>query len=62
MHDALRLLADRDDLAEIRKLELHGKIAQGLESLNRDEGIDGAEFFAQLERDEAVHESKPHLG
>jgi antitoxin ParD1/3/4 len=53
VRDALRLLADRDELAELRK-----RIAQGLESLHRGEGIDGGEFFSQLERDEAVLDSK----
>lgn len=51
--------ADRDELAELRKQELRKKIAQGLESLDLGEGIDGGEFFAQLERDEASLGSKP---
>jgi antitoxin ParD1/3/4 len=58
VRDALRLLADRDELAELRKQELRKRIAQGLESLHRGEGIDGDEFFSQLERDEAMLESK----
>ncbi|MFN7920095.1 MAG: type II toxin-antitoxin system ParD family antitoxin [Bryobacteraceae bacterium] len=54
VRDALRLLADRDELMELRKQELRKKIARGLESLRRGEGVDGEEFFAQLEREEAA--------
>ena len=52
VRDALRLLAERDELMELRKQELRKKIAQGLGSLRRGEGIDGDEFFGQLEREE----------
>ena len=52
VRDALRLLADRDELMELRKQELRKKIAMGLDSLQRGEGIDGEEFFAGLEREE----------
>ena len=54
VHDAWRLLAERDELMELRKQELRTKIAQGLESLGRGEGVDGDEFFAQLEREENI--------
>ena len=37
---------------EHHKRELQTKIAKGLDSLQRGEGIDGDEFFAQLEREE----------
>lgn len=56
VRDALRILADRDELMEIRKRELRKKIAQGLDSLQRGEGVDGNEMFAQLEREEAAVE------
>jgi antitoxin ParD1/3/4 len=59
VRDALRLLADRDDLMDLRKQELRKKIGQGLDSLQRGEGFDGDEFFAQLEREESALESKP---
>jgi antitoxin ParD1/3/4 len=59
VRDALRLLADRDELMELRKQELRKKIALGLDSLQRGEGVDGDEFFEQLEHDEAALESKP---
>jgi antitoxin ParD1/3/4 len=53
VRDALRLLADRDELLELRKQELQKKIAQGLDSLQRGESIDGEAFFAQLEAEES---------
>ena len=59
VRDALRLLADRDELMDLRKQELRKKIAQGLDSLQRGEGVDGDEFFAQLEQEEAALPSKP---
>ena len=52
VRDALHLMAERDELLENRKQELQSGIAKGLNSLQRGEGIDGDEFFAQLERDE----------
>jgi hypothetical protein len=39
--------------------ELRTKIAQGLDSLERGEGIDGDEFFDQLQLEEAALVSKP---
>ncbi len=63
VREALRLLADRDELLELRKQELRKKIALGLDSLQRGDGLDGREFFAQLERDEAALEkSTGHAG
>ncbi|MBL8295260.1 MAG: type II toxin-antitoxin system ParD family antitoxin [Bryobacterales bacterium] len=59
VRDALRLLADRDEMMELRKQELRTKIAQGLDSLQRGEGVDGDEFFAQLEREESAFEKPP---
>jgi hypothetical protein len=44
---------------ELRKQELRKKIAQGLDSLQRREGVDGDEFFAQLEREEAALDKSP---
>ena len=54
-----RLLADRDELMELRKQELRKKIAQGFDSLQRGEGVAGDEFFAQLEREEADRDQSP---
>ena len=64
VRDALRLLADRDELMdlrkqELRKQELRKNIALGLDSLQRGEGVDGDEFFGQLEREEVALENKP---
>ena len=56
VRDALRILADRDELMEIRKRELRKKIAQGLDCLHRSEGVDRDKFFAELEREEAAVE------
>ena len=50
--EALRLLAERDEPVEHRKQEIRSGIAEGLSSLRRGEGIDGDEFFAQLELEE----------
>jgi antitoxin ParD1/3/4 len=57
--DALRLLADRDELLELRKQEIREKIAQGLDSLQRGQGVDGDEFFSQLEKEEAEFARSP---
>jgi antitoxin ParD1/3/4 len=52
VREALRLMSERDELMELRKQELRKKIAQGLSSLSRNEGVDGQDFFEQLEREE----------
>lgn len=59
VRDALRLLADRDELMDLRKRELRKKIALGLESLQQGRSIDGDEFFAQLEREEVELSKSP---
>lgn len=46
-------------LMELGKQELRQKIAQGLDSLQRGEGVDGNEFFAQLEGEEAALDQSP---
>jgi antitoxin ParD1/3/4 len=58
VRDALRLLADRDQRVEFRKQELDKRIAQGMESLQRGEGLDGDQFFADLEQEEIALASK----
>ena len=50
--DALQLLAERDELMDLREQEPDHNLSQGLDSLLRGEGIDGDEFFEQLEREE----------
>ena len=52
VRDALRLLADRDELLELQKKDLQRRIAEGLDSIERGAGLDGHAFFAQLEREE----------
>ncbi|MDX2149570.1 MAG: type II toxin-antitoxin system ParD family antitoxin [Bryobacteraceae bacterium] len=56
VREALRLLADRDEMVELRKAELRKKIAQGTDSLARNQGVDGETFFAQLEQEERALE------
>lgn len=54
IRESLRLMEERDQLLEFRKDELSKKIAAGLDALRRGEGVDGEEFFAQLETREAI--------
>jgi antitoxin ParD1/3/4 len=58
VREALRLMMDRDELVELRKSELRQKIAEGLDSIARNEGIDGEEFFAKLAHEEQMIESQ----
>lgn len=58
VREALRLLAERDERIESRKQELRKGITDGLDSLRRGEGIDGDEFFAQLEHEEQELETR----
>ena len=48
---ALHLLLERDRLQEERLGELKAKIRVGIEELDRGEGIDGEEVFAEIEED-----------
>lgn len=47
------------DLEQLRRRNLREMIARGLDSLRRGEGVDGHEFFAQLEREEAELDKLP---
>jgi antitoxin ParD1/3/4 len=49
--EALRLLDERNRLQEQRLAELKAKIQVGIEELERGEGIDGEEVFAEIEED-----------
>jgi antitoxin ParD1/3/4 len=49
--EGLRLLWERDRLQKARLAELKDKIRIGIEELDRGEGIDGEEVFAELEED-----------
>ena len=52
VREALRLLEERDESRQVQTQELRKKIDQGLESLQRGEGVDGEEFFNSLELEE----------
>lgn len=54
IREALRLMEERDQLLKFRKDELSKKIVAGLDALRRGEGIDGEEFFAELETRETM--------
>jgi len=47
--EALRLLDERNELTALFKEDLDKKIAAGMASLQRGEGVDGEEFFDKLE-------------
>ena len=49
--EALRLLEERDHIRDQRLAELKAKIQVGIEELERGEGIDGEEVFAEIEED-----------
>ena len=49
VREALRLLEDRDQLRRLRLAELRKKVAAGLESLDRGEGLDGEGTFDELD-------------
>ncbi len=51
MGEALRLLEERDRVRDQRLAELKAKIQVGIEELERGEGIDGEEVFAEIEED-----------
>ena len=46
IHEALRLLEERDRLRDMRLQELRDKIAEGLAQLDRGEGLPGEQVFA----------------
>jgi antitoxin ParD1/3/4 len=49
VREALRLLEDRDELRRLRLADLRQKVATGLESLDRGEGLDGEAVFDELQ-------------
>lgn len=52
IHAAVRhLLITREDLGYTRE-EIDAVLARAVESIERGEGVDGEEFFAELEREE----------
>lgn len=53
VREALRLFEQRERVRELQLREIRKRIDQGWASLERGEGIDGAEFFKRLEHEEA---------
>jgi len=51
MGEALRLLSEKERVRAKQFAELKEKIRVGIEELDRGEGIDGEEVFAELEED-----------
>jgi antitoxin ParD1/3/4 len=52
VREALRLLQDRDELRRLRMDELRAKVAAGLDSLDRGEGVDGDAVIDEILSDE----------
>lgn len=52
VREALRLFEERDRIRELQLRELRKKINAGWASLERGPGVDGEEFFRELERRE----------
>ena len=50
VREALRLLEEQDQLRALRLEEIRKKIAEGLDALDRGEGIDGEEAFDRLRK------------
>jgi antitoxin ParD1/3/4 len=54
VREALRLLEDHDKVRANQLAQFRGEMDRRLASLDRGESIDGEEFFAGLEREEAA--------
>jgi Arc/MetJ-type ribon-helix-helix transcriptional regulator len=54
VREALRLLEDHDQVRAAHLAGFRKEIDRRLASLDRGESVDGEEFFAELERDEAA--------
>ena len=54
VREALRLLADRDELRELRMAEIRAKVAEGLESLDRGAASPGDEVFDRILHERSV--------
>ena len=50
VREALRLFEERDRIRELQTRELQKKINEGWFALERGEGVDGEDFFRDLER------------
>lgn len=49
IREALGLLEERDQMLQLRRAEIEQKIAEGLDSLRRGEGVDGEKIFDRIE-------------
>lgn len=49
VREALRLVEERDLLVALRRQEFRRRIAEGVDSLRRGEGVDGEAVFNRLE-------------
>ncbi len=61
IQEALRLLEEREELRNIQKQKLRQKIAQGLDQLDRGEGLPGDEVFAELDAELDALEQRPSM-
>jgi len=52
--EGLRLLQSRDQYQELRLQEVRAKIQQGLDQLDRGEGLDGEQVYAEMKRRSAA--------
>lgn len=51
VREGLRMLAEREQLREIRREELRKKVQAGIDELDQGKGLDGDAVFDELERD-----------
>ncbi len=59
VREALRLLQERDEVREVQLQGLRSKIAEGLDSLDRGDWVDGEEFFQRLQQREESLQPEP---
>ena len=60
IREALRLLEEREQLRSLRIRALRKKIGEGLEQLDRGEGIAGEQIFSELEAELGILEQTRH--
>jgi antitoxin ParD1/3/4 len=54
IREGLRLLEEHDQVRELRLMEVRRKIRQGLDELDRGEGIPGEKVYQQMKRKSAA--------
>ena len=59
VREALRLLQERDEVREVQLQGLRSKIAEGLDSLDRGDWVDGEDFFQRLQQREESLQPEP---